>query len=422
MDYSPRLVTPSPHLSGWLKRWALRLFTAANNRPHTLFFSSRLAGHWVSLGTILYELESALWSLSEQGDPLVKGKILESERLLELEKQNAFDGVSQIVVLGCGPQATLLLHHVRTLHPHIRVIVLVTSETVTLLRPLLTPAVFPWRSDDSFLCLCRRDLVLIEHTIPGAHAVALPWLHAPHLPPHQGGEVKRLVYAGRLSSTKNLKVLIEAYRLLKEKLTAPPPLYIVGPDENHRQELQTPLDSIIWLDNLREDEWKNFIQQENSIYLNASTSMDENHGIAPREWLLAGHRALLSDWGGHADLAKLWPARVKVVPVQVSEQGTKMSPAVWAQLLHEMLLDQAPTPRQRLPSPELATQLEELLHRKAVRKPLAPSEVATQFQITFGKTREKMLDRRTHWRDEEGSQLDKTARAWMSSIYAGLEP
>jgi glycosyltransferase involved in cell wall biosynthesis len=422
MDYSPRLVVPSPHLSGWLKKWALRLSPAIDTPPHTLFFSSRLASHWVSLGTILYELESALWSLSKEGKPLVRGKILESERLLELEKQNAFDGVAQIVVLGCGPQATLLLHHVRTLHPHIRVIVLVTSETVSLLRPLLTPTVFPWRTDDTLLCLCRRDLALIEHAIPGTRAVALTWLHAPHLPVNHGGEVKRLVYAGRVSPPKNLKVLIEAYRQLKEKLATPPPLYIVGPDENHRQELQALDGSITWIDNLREDDWKNFLQQGNSIYLNASTSMDENHGIAPREWLLAGHRALLSDWGGHADLAELWPARVRLVPVHVNEHGTQLNPTLMAQVLQEMLLDQAPSPRQTLPASDLATQLKEVLERKAVRSPLAPSAAALQFQITFGKTRARMLDRRTHWRDEEGVQLDATARAWMSSIYAGHRP
>jgi hypothetical protein len=370
----------------------------------------------------LFELESALWSLSEQGLPLVKGKILEAERLLELEQQNAFEGVSQIVVLGCGAQATLLLHHVRTLHPHIRVIVLVTSETVTLLRPLLTPVVFPWRTDDVFLCLCRRDVALIDHAIPGAQAVALSWLHAPHLPANDGGEVKRLVYAGRLSSTKNLKVLIEAYARLKEQLASPPPLYIVGPDENHRRELQGLSESIIWIDNLREDDWKNFIQREHSIYLNASTSMDENHGIAPRDWLLAGHRVLLSDWGGHADLAQLWPARVRLVPVQVSERGTELSPDLLAQTLREMLLEQAPSPRQSLPSPDLAMQLEGVLTRRAHSAPLHPSAAALRFQSEFGKSRERLLDRRSHWRDEEGAQLDATTRTWMSSIYAGQAP
>jgi glycosyltransferase involved in cell wall biosynthesis len=286
----------------------------------------------------------------------------------------------------------------------------------------LTPAVFPLRTDDTLLCLCRRDLALIEHAIPGTHAVALTWLHAPHLPVNEGGEVKRLVYAGRVSPPKNLKVLIEAYRQLKEKLATPPPLYIVGPDENHRQELQALDGSITWIDNLREDDWKNFLQQGNSIYLNASTSMDENHGIAPREWLLAGHRALLSDWGGHADLAELWPERVRLVPVHVNEHGTQLNPTVMAQVLHEMLLDQAPSPRQTLPASDLATQLKELLERKAASSPLAASAAALQFQITFGKARARMLDRRTHWRDEEGVQLDATARTWMSSIYAGHRP
>src|SRR5690606_33617955 len=67
------------------------------------------------------------------------------------------------------------------------------------------------------------------------------------------------------------------------------------------------------------------MNDEEWIFIAPSMHSDENFGMAAFRCLLNGHRAILSNWGGHADYPKHFPHQVKLLDVYRSEIGPWIS-------------------------------------------------------------------------------------------------
>lgn len=91
---------------------------------------------------------------------------------------------------------------------------------------------------------------------------------------------------------------------------------------------------------------KGFLQREkiylkyknkNTVFISLSLHSDENFGMAALRSLHEGHRAILSAWGGHADLKKYFPKRVKIIEVDYSDKGPFIHSKHVIKCIYEML-------------------------------------------------------------------------------------
>lgn len=177
---------------------------------------------------------------------------------------------------------------------------------------------------DIFLGTCPGDIKCIELTYTNAKAcMHLFPLEQAYLNPHL--HPKKLVYVGRISDQKNIESSIKLYLSIKENLHLES-FEIFGEEDflGHPNmgikstELLTSLSQ--YSDQIK---FRGFVPREkiiqeiqaDHIFISLSTHSDENFGMAALRSLLAGSKAILSDWGGHKILSKHFPTQTVLIPV-----------------------------------------------------------------------------------------------------------
>ncbi|MCY4523906.1 MAG: glycosyltransferase, partial [Halobacteriovoraceae bacterium] len=147
-------------------------------------------------------------------------------------------------------------------------------------------------------------------------------------------------YAGRVSEQKNIHGVLQALSLLKKEGVAFNFLLYGDPDFhghpnmgissiNYLRLLKRQIKELNLEDDIHFKGRFDFLQLEKElssfrhIFISAGSHADENFGVSACRSLLAGNRAVLSNWGGHQQLKKLFKNQVQLVDVY---QGPHIPP------------------------------------------------------------------------------------------------
>ncbi len=131
---------------------------------------------------------------------------------------------------------------------------------------------------------------------------------------------KNLVFAGRLSPSKNLEALIYTVYFLQKEQNLNVGLHFFGKFDNHfsadrgrwdvenyAEKIHSLISSLDWKQRpvfhgyLEQDEWIQ-TQIQNPVYFNLSTFMSEDFDVSLAQTQQKNWPAVLSTWGGHLDV------------------------------------------------------------------------------------------------------------------------
>ena len=291
--------------------------------------TSRTAGNWGSLRSLLsfLEAESFSWGV-ETGRPL-------SLVLLDHPQTTPHTPSGDLkcaVFLHVDAPALALARQWRLARPDLRIVFFLSAEAVGLCPHFLTPPIFPLHQGDLLLTLCQADAQLAQRAFPHARTLMVGPTHTSALPALAASHPRRFIYAGRISHNKNVHGLILAYALARQRRTDLAPLEIYGFQDSSMQQFQETMvqDYQAKLEQLvgklgisaavsfhahrQGQDWQDLLQQSGSVYVSATLNADENYGLAPREFLAAGQRAILPCWGGLRDVLQDYPLRARGIP------------------------------------------------------------------------------------------------------------
>lgn len=314
-------------LSGRHRKWAFHY--SGTEAKGILLLSSRISGNWTSLKYLSERIE-ALWLRSQDPvSPRVKLSVIElPESLLPPEE------IQDIVLLFPQAPAFSVASQFRKKNPGIRITFQLSFEPSSFLRSFRSSGgYYSVKARDLFVVLCDADQILVRKVFPQAKVKTLKWMGS-EIKTSRHGAVSSFCYAGRLSPGKNLELLILSYSLALRLRPGLPDLELAGKWDNggtqfeevHREDYERDLRGLVtslgldgkvrFLGHLEGDPWKNFLGEGHKLYISASLLLDENHGVAPREFVDAGHRVVLPAWGGFLDIAKKDPSVFLVSPVR----------------------------------------------------------------------------------------------------------
>lgn len=323
-----RHLRPREALATWPKKWA----SYSEVKPaEWVVLTSRTAGNWPSLKTLLGHLEAECLSAAIQTKVPFEVVLLESGWR---PKPAQMASVKVLILLHVDAQALGIAAACRELFPHIKLVFFLAAEASA-----LCPSFFELSkslticSQDFFITLCRSDAQLVQQVFPGATTQTLGDISAQQLPAMPATAVKKFVYAGRISFNKNLHNLVLAYSLAHKQQPLLAALHIYGFQDpsvqqfketmvqDYQQKLQAVIEDlsltghVFFHPYLSGDEWQALLQEPGVVYVSASLNSDENYALAPREFLAQGQRAILPNWGGFRDIVDAYPERTRGVSI-----------------------------------------------------------------------------------------------------------
>lgn len=310
-----------------------------------MIVSSRTAGNWGSLKTILNYLETEAIAAAICATDAFDLSVLEN---LWKPRPSEMQHLECLLFLHVDNQALRLAQACREFNPAIRMLFFLSPEA-----PALCPSFFagerpfPASSQDCFVVLCQSDAKLVRQIFPAATVRIVQELDPRPILPVSTDRVTKFVYAGRISFNKNLHNLVLAYAKARAQKGDLAPLHLFGFQdssvqqfkevsvEHYQQKLETViadlgLEASVHLHpHTSGEEWSEILREEGLVYVSASLNADENYGLAPREFIAQGHRAILTQWGGFQDILAKYPERTRAVPllrssatsIQLSIQG-----------------------------------------------------------------------------------------------------
>lgn len=176
-----------------------------------------------------------------------------------------------------------------------------------------------------------------------------------------------LAYIGRISEQKNLHTLILSLWILKNNYKVKLPiLNIFGSSDglgspnmgmkfkkydSYLKKLVHDLNldsNVKWHGECSREFLHNWVKQNSHVFISPSLHSDENFGVAAFTSLAFGNKAVLSDWGGHKDLALNF-GNTNLVPVRLSDSGPTVSPIDLASAI-KMALNKKTLSRVGVPS------------------------------------------------------------------------
>lgn len=217
-------------------------------------------------------------------------------------------------------------------------------------------------TNDIFVGSCTRDKVSMDACFENANTYIHPFSlddYSVVTRPLPKAEFAHFVFIGRISTQKNLHIVLWSLSLLKKNhpelnwkfeifgtedhLGSP----LMGIDHNTYKAFLEELITELGLGNqvvLRGFCDRNDIQQEmetyQRIFLAPSLHSDENFGMAAFRSLRDGHKAILSDWGGHADYPFYFKELLRIVPVHESANGPFIDAKELSEIMYASAMDQ----------------------------------------------------------------------------------
>lgn len=217
-----------------------------------------------------------------------------------------------------------------------------------------------FRSSDLFISSCTRDWNTLLITCPNALGATIPF----SLSDSEILQMKdcsrqplknEFYFAGRISRQKNLHSIFRSLSLLK-KQGVQTHFHIYGEEDN----LGSPnmgiadsqyLDELVKLSNelgitsmvtfygkKNRDDLYQIHLKSRLIFISVSAHSDENFGMAAFRALLRGEPALLSDWGGHSDLAANFSPQAKLIDIIHKGHELSVDENVLAETMKEIVL------------------------------------------------------------------------------------
>lgn len=198
------------------------------------------------------------------------------------------------------------------------------------------------RSHDVFIGSCQRDreqFNLIFKNIP-CEVIPFSFSYEVAREIKKVSSIRKFAFIGRITSQKNLHTLLLSLATLRDTLGNESwEMHFFGREDNYgsplmgRREtnyLQFLLDLVdelhlsdqVFFHGFKpREEIEQFMEQEQWTFIAPSIHSDENFGMAAFRCLVNGHRAILSDWGGHHDFQESFTDALTLLPVYKSEIG-----------------------------------------------------------------------------------------------------
>lgn len=174
-------------------------------------------------------------------------------------------------------------------------------------------------SNDYLVVSCERDIDCLNLAFKGAKVMLHPFLLGPQYKIDNSQKNSNFIYIGRVSEQKNLHSIILAIKLIEKQMREHHSQFTIigGTDDLGTPVTGTlPIKYLEYLKNLVSDlslndliefrghidreQFNTILSDQNAIFISSSLHSDENFGVAPYQYLKAGGRAILSDWGGYA--------------------------------------------------------------------------------------------------------------------------
>lgn len=191
---------------------------------------------------------------------------------------------------------------------------------------------------DVFIASCNRDKEQFRLIFKNIHCEVIPFgmMEENILPYKKNSLISKLAFIGRISSQKNLHTLLLALHLLKDSnwemhffgkednYGSP----LMGRRENNYQDFLKNLCDLLKINHkvffhgfVKRDKIDEIMNNESWTFISPSIHSDENFGMAAFRCLLKGHKAILSNWGGHYDFQNEFADSLSLVSVYKSEIG-----------------------------------------------------------------------------------------------------
>lgn len=225
-----------------------------------------------------------------------------------------------------------------TINTDIRIIIHLHNQASLGLWPLKKLKLLDLlNSNDIFISSCKRDTSIFNLLINNLACFTIPFgFDSRFISTLEKAKTlplkKKLVFVGRISRQKNLNYIIEAINLLK-KDQIEIHFDIYGAEDNlgspnmgfEDTDCLNDLKKLISDYNLellvhfkgyqsRQLIYEKFLDSR-IIFISVSAHSDENFGMSAFASLVRGDKAILSNWGGHADFAEYFPQQVDLIDV-----------------------------------------------------------------------------------------------------------
>lgn len=197
--------------------------------------------------------------------------------------------------------------------------------------------------NDSITVSCSRDVLLTNYALPAVKVNLSPFRFF-ELDPQRNENPNKLFYIGRLCFLKNIHGLIHFFNGYRKNFPQAQ-LDIMGAwDANDLPFFKCEIDksqdpniyknmilklienyglqkSISFLGPKSQEEVAKYLKNTTGTFISLSLQNDENYGLAADQALAYGHHAILTNWGGHHELKKLFPKQVQLLETFVTKRG-----------------------------------------------------------------------------------------------------
>lgn len=200
-----------------------------------------------------------------------------------------------------------------------------------------------FRKSDQFISTCRNDRRCLKLSYPDAHVTTIPFPLGRIGKDVRAKEIQKVIpfiYIGRLSSQKQIHSLLFSFFLLNKKCpNLSWRLKLVG-KADHLGSPNMGMKETGYLNKLKNlckqlniskhveflgfkdrNEIEKLLSKNKYIFASASLHSDENFGVSACQALMAGHLAVLSNWGGHSDFKIHFQNQVFLCPVNRTSNG-----------------------------------------------------------------------------------------------------
>jgi hypothetical protein len=211
-------------------------------------------------------------------------------------------------------------------------------------RSFLESGLWPWR-ESRIWCLSEtvKSVFVQQLGLDSQYVSVIPrhLLFKP-LPAFKRelGESLSLIYAGRISASKGLILLLEVYKLLDEKSDGACQLQLYGAFDDEysesfgRRKWEAKFEEY-FLGEIKTHEWKKppcwygkvsrndwLKNTREKILISLSNLYVEDFGVSLAQIQEVGGRAIVSGWGGHRDASEVW--RIPVEHLELGIENKKL--------------------------------------------------------------------------------------------------
>lgn len=190
-------------------------------------------------------------------------------------------------------------------------------------------------SRDQIIVNCEADLILGKACYDRAQLIVQPFsFMSPQGSARFNPNDFFYLYHGRINPQKNILAMIQSYELTLKTNSALTPMHIVGDEDLtfgpvvsikasgylemlKQYVLEHNLSEHIFFHPFIESEiLENEFLLKSHVFISLSQHVDENFGLAAYKSLSLGMPCILSGWGGHWELQKLFGSQVSIVSVE----------------------------------------------------------------------------------------------------------